>query len=132
LATEFGFDKSFIDNKLGKFLVEIHPTPAVCGFPKEKALDLIFDIEKHNREYYSGFMGTVNVENATNLFVNLRCMKILPEKLALFTGGGITGDSIPEKEWEQHDLYLWRIRSDLSPCFCRNKYCSWCNFFMTI
>ena len=101
LATKFSFDKFFIENKLGAFLTGLHPTPAVCGFPKEKALDLIFDIEKHNREYYSGFMGTVNVENATNLFVNLRCMKILPDKLALFTGGGITGDSIPEKEWEE-------------------------------
>ena len=49
-------------------------------------------------------MGTLNQDDKTDIFVNLRCMKILPEKLALYIGGGLTKDSIPEKEWEETSL----------------------------
>ncbi len=104
LATKFRFQKSFIETRLGEFISNLHPTPAVCGLPKDKSLDLILKNEKHNREFYSGFLGTLNFNGKTDLFVNLRCMKILPEKLALYVGGGLTKDSIPEKEWEETEL----------------------------
>ncbi|MCD4773381.1 MAG: chorismate-binding protein [Bacteroidales bacterium] len=101
LQTDFEFNSEKIKNKLGKFIQELHPTPAVCGTPRESSLKYILKNENHNREYYSGFLGTLNLNNTTSLFVNLRCLKVLPEKLALFVGGGITQDSIPEKEWEE-------------------------------
>jgi isochorismate synthase len=101
LATEFQFQNRLINKKLGVFLQTLHPSPAVCGYPKERALDLILKVEKHNREYYTGFCGPVNYLNKTELFVNLRCMKILDEQLALFVGGGLTAKSNPEKEWEE-------------------------------
>lgn len=101
LATKFSFDYSFIEKQLGEFISELHPTPAVCGFPKEKAIELIFQTEKHNREYYAGFCGSININEKTDLFVNLRCMEILKDKLALFVGGGLTAHSIPDKEWEE-------------------------------
>jgi isochorismate synthase len=104
LATKFRFNKSFIENHLGEFISSLHPTPAVCGLPKEKALELILKTEKHNREFYSGFLGTLNLNGQTDLFVNLRCMKILPEKLALYVGGGLTKDSVAENEWEETEL----------------------------
>jgi len=37
----------------------------------------------------------------TDLFVNLRCMKILKDKLVLFVGGGLTEQSEPQSEWEE-------------------------------
>lgn len=113
LASKFRFDKSKIDKQLGEFVSTLHPTPAVCGFPKKEALDLIFQTEKHNREYYAGFCGPINMENKTDLFVNLRCMKILKNKLALFLGGGLTAKSIPESEWEETVLKAKTILSIL-------------------
>ena len=104
LATKFSFQKSPLENQLGEFLSDLHPTPAVCGLPKYKALELILKTEKHNREFYSGFLGTLNLNDKTDLFVNLRCMKILPDKLALFVGGGLTKGSVPEKEWVETEL----------------------------
>lgn len=101
LASKFSFDRKFIENRLADFVDELHPTPAVCGLPKSKALDQIQLTEQHNREYYAGFMGTMNMKKRSDLFVNLRCMKILPDKLAMFTGGGLTKDSIGQKEWEE-------------------------------
>ncbi|WP_299779343.1 chorismate-binding protein [uncultured Formosa sp.] len=100
----------------------LHPTPAVCGLPKVEAKAFILEHEGYNREFYSGFMGELhfkkrqtrntnrrNVENnvyatvksVTNLYVNLRCMQVLANKVALYVGGGITKDSNPEAEWEE-------------------------------
>ena len=41
------------------------------------------------------------MNSRTDLFVNLRCMKVLKNKVALFVGGGLTNKSTPEKEWEE-------------------------------
>jgi isochorismate synthase len=101
LATEFSFDSKYLQDHLAQFVSMLHPTPAVCGNPEDKALDMIFQTEKHNREYYAGFCGPVNMQGKTDLFVNLRCMKILPETLAIYLGGGLTAKSNPENEWAE-------------------------------
>ncbi|MGG7035532.1 MAG: isochorismate synthase [Flavobacterium sp.] len=84
---------------LKKLINVLHPTPAVCGFPKMEAKKFILENENYDREYYSGFLGELNRNNTTDLFVNLRCMQIKNNQVYLYMGGGITKDSIPEKEW---------------------------------
>ena len=86
------------------FLKDLHPTPAVGGSDKSTAIAHILKTEKHERAYYTGYLGPVNVEGNSNLYVNLRCLKHENNKLILFTGAGITADSIPEKEWEEIQL----------------------------
>ncbi len=80
---------------------DLHPTPAIAGMPKEAALKLISEIEKHDRGFYTGFLGPVNLNGKSNLFVNLRCMEILENSLALYLGAGITAESDPDREWEE-------------------------------
>jgi len=103
-------------------LKALHPTPAVCGLPKEPAKSFILKNENYNREFYTGFLGELNfkqtksrntnrknVENnayqsiktVTNLFVNLRCLQLKNDQALIYVGGGITKDSNPEKEWEE-------------------------------
>ncbi len=81
----------------------LHPTPAVCGLPKEEARSFITQYEGYDRKFYTGFLGELNLNRedkvVSNLFVNLRCMEIEGNKAILYVGGGITKDSIPEKEW---------------------------------
>lgn len=105
---------------LGTLISVIHPTPAICGFPREPAKKFILEQENYDREYYSGFLGELNLrteikrsgnrrnqENqayasiitTSDLFVNLRCMKVEQGQAVLFVGGGITKDSDPEAEW---------------------------------
>jgi isochorismate synthase len=80
----------------------LHPTPAVCGSPKEEALDFVLKKEGYNREYYTGFFGpTAILEGQTDLYVNLRCMRIRDNIATIYTGGGITRDSDPTAEWEE-------------------------------
>nr|WP_299672522.1 isochorismate synthase [uncultured Polaribacter sp.] len=85
----------------------LHPTPAVCGLPRNIAKDFIVHNENYHRSYYTGFLGELNVQNSkfdgksSALFVNLRCMKVENSKASIFVGGGITKDSHAEKEWEE-------------------------------
>ncbi len=83
-----------------QLLSNLHPTPAVCGFPKEAAKQFILKNEDYNREYYAGFLGEIDSDNS-ELFVNLRCMQLKNNEAILYVGGGITKDSIPENEWEE-------------------------------
>jgi isochorismate synthase len=79
----------------------LHPTPAVCGLPKEQSKAFILENESYDRTFYTGFLGELNMENKSDLFVNLRCMEICESQANLYMGCGITKDSIPEKEWEE-------------------------------
>lgn len=81
-------------------LLQIHPTPAVCGTPTQKAKDFLLQIEKHDRKYYTGFIG-LYAPQKFQLFVNLRCMQIDDNSYHLYLGGGITLDSIPEDEYQE-------------------------------
>lgn len=91
----------------------LHPTPAVCGLPKNNATQFIQSTEDYDREFYTGFLGELNInkevfenkqntkQNYADFYVNLRCMKIKKNIATVFVGGGITKDSNPEAEWEE-------------------------------
>lgn len=119
---------------LKQILHSLHPTPAVCGLPKEEAKHFILEHEHYNREFYTGFLGELNfkekkfrstkrhnVENDafatitinSNLFVNLRCMQLKSDEAILYVGGGITKDSNPESEWQETNNKTQTIKSVL-------------------
>ncbi|MCK7590562.1 chorismate-binding protein [Subsaxibacter sp. CAU 1640] len=110
------------ESNLKELLQDLHPTPAVCGLPKNAAKQFILKNEGYHREFYTGFLGELNlmekksrnpnrqnVENdayaviktVSNLFVNLRCMQLKNHYAYIYVGGGITKDSDAEKEWEE-------------------------------
>jgi len=105
-------------NDLLSLIFHLHPTPAVCGLPKEKAMQYILDHEMHDRKYYSGFLGIIGKEMNCNLFVNLRCMEITQNQLIRYVGCGITADSNAELEWEESvhkSQTLGRVIDELFP-----------------
>lgn len=89
-----------VNANLKNILEILHPTPAVCGYPKADAKKFILGNEGYNREFYSGFLGEIG-NAAHDLYVNLRCMKIEEKTAHLYIGCGITKDSNPEKEFEE-------------------------------
>ena len=93
-----------------ELVATIHPTPAVCGIPSDKARESIAALEDRNRELYAGFWGPWSADGRMELFVNIRCMRIHPDHAELRVGGGITAGSIPEQEWEEteHKADSWR------------------------
>ncbi len=108
LRTDFSFGYQQLKGRIWEFLDALHPTPAVAGQPKDEAISFIRQLEPHDREYYAGFLGPVQSDSHIDLFVNLRCMKITPEYLSLYIGGGITLESVPEDEWDETQ---WKAQS---------------------
>ncbi|WP_158971638.1 chorismate-binding protein [Chachezhania sediminis] len=86
---------------LGQLLDRLHPTSAVCGMPKDKALAFLDAGEGYDRTAYTGYFGPVAVEGLTKLYVNLRSARVSGSDIYLHVGGGIVADSVPETEWQE-------------------------------
>ena len=84
----------------GALINVLHPTPAVCGLPKDKATQTYEILEAHNRELYTGYIGVFS-KYQTHCYVNLRCAKLLDDEIYAYVGGGITNESNPELEWDE-------------------------------
>ncbi len=116
LQTEFLVDTKDIafEHFATVMLQLLNPTSAVCGMPKSEALEFIAQHENYNREYYAGFCGPKNIEYRSDLYVNLRCMKIEGQKATFYAGAGITEDSKPEREWKETELKIETLLSILN------------------
>ena len=80
----------------------LHPTPAICGTPQRVAQRLILEEESAERSYYAGFLGWYEPERRVDLFVQIRCLQLLPKQaLRLYAGGGIVRGSSLESEWQE-------------------------------
>jgi isochorismate synthase len=84
----------------------LHPTSAVCGVPRDTALDFIGQYENYDRSFYSGFLGPVNMDGESHLYVNIRCMQLFQHQAFLYAGAGVTRESKPEKEWEETEIKI--------------------------
>ena len=106
LKSEFTVDiKATNFPQLGSVMLDLlHPTSAVCGMPLEPALHFLKTNEKHDRGFYAGYLGPVNIENSISLFVNLRCMELRDKHGVLYAGAGVTIDSTPDKEWQETEI----------------------------
>ena len=101
LRTDFSVCANLSGSDIHQLIELLHPTPAVCGYPQKEAMDEILRRERHDRQFYSGFLGPISTSNQIDLFVNLRCVKIKDERIELFVGGGITKESNPQEEWDE-------------------------------
>ncbi len=115
--------KSFISGELtpdfqaNDLIKALHPTPAICGLPKEQAIDFILKNEGYNRRYYAGFLGEYNKNNQTDLFVNLRCLEVDNDVVNIYVGCGITKDSHSEKEFIETENKSMTMRNVLVGSF---------------
>ena len=103
--------------QLGTVMLRLlHPTSAVCGTPRDGAFSFINHHETHDREFYAGFLGPINIHSsdlsdsayydstASNVFVHIRCMKLEGNVATLYAGAGLTEDSVPEREWQETEI----------------------------
>ncbi|PIE59742.1 MAG: hypothetical protein CSA32_02190 [Desulfobulbus propionicus] len=106
--------ENFTMKKALQTLKTLHPTPAVCGQPKDIAAQFIHKNEPFPRKHYAGFLGPVNFDSKITAFVNIRCMHLGQGAAELFAGAGITADSVPEHEWEEIEAKLEVMQAVLS------------------
>ncbi len=79
---------------------ELSPTPALGGFPRTEAIELINRVEHMNRGRYGGAVGWCDAQGNGTWAVTIRCAQFSTDLLSarLFAGGGIVADSEPELE----------------------------------
>lgn len=109
LRTDFSFS-SFDKRRIGELLATLHPTPAVCGLPKNETLQFINTHETLERKYYSGFLGVIGINNENHVYVTLRCMSIDGNSYSLYAGGGLLSGSIEENEWGETEDKINTLR----------------------
>ena len=91
--------------QLGTVMLDLlHPTSAVCGMPRKDAHEFLQENESFDRSFFAGFLGPVNIESETSIYVNLRTANFQENQVILFAGAGVTEDSDPEKEWEETEM----------------------------
>jgi len=113
LRTEFEVDYNEVqfEGLADQMLDLLHPTSAVCGMPLQAAKAFIENYEGYDRDYYAGFLGPVNFDGSTDLFVNLRCLNIAEKRVRFYAGAGITADSNAAKEKAETDLKMETLMS---------------------
>lgn len=110
LRTDFNFTLPEKSN-IGTLLQSLHPTPAVSGLPKEEAFRFIMEQEGYDRRYYTGFLGLLDPQAETHLYVNLRCMHIGKSSLTLYAGSGLLASSTCRDEWKETEQKLRTMAS---------------------
>jgi len=95
-------------------LEQLHPSAAVCGTPRDKAADLISEIESLSRGRYAGPVGWIDAAGDGELGIALRCGQIEENSIRIFAGCGIVAGSDPAKELAESEAKLVPMRSALS------------------
>ena len=91
----------------------LHPTAAVCGTPREAALERIRALEGMDRGRYSGPVGWFDADGDGEWGIALRCAEVRGARARLFAGAGIVDGSLPEAELEETRLKLRAMQSAL-------------------
>jgi isochorismate synthase len=95
-------------------LVErLHPTPAVGGYPRDRALAAIRELETIERGWYAGPFGWVDLDGAGEFAVAIRSALVSGTSASLFAGCGIVAGSEPRQEFEETNLKLRPMREAL-------------------
>ena len=86
----------------GDILASLHPTPAVGGSPRDKALEAIRELEPESRGWYAGPVGWYAPDRA-EFAVAIRSALLTESGMCIFAGAGIVQGSTPEEEWRETD-----------------------------
>jgi menaquinone-specific isochorismate synthase len=95
-------------------LVErLHPTPAVGGYPRERAASTIWELEEIDRGWYAGPFGWMDLDGSGDFSVAIRSAMLSGTTASLFAGCGIVAASVPADEFEETCLKLRPMLSAL-------------------
>lgn len=83
-----------------KLVSSLHPTPAVCGYPRETAMTQISQLESYPRKLYGGILN-VKLPDRKLYYVMLRCVHFNFSRYSIYTGSGLTADSDPDDEFTE-------------------------------
>ncbi len=106
IAGELHDDLGILD-----LVARLHPTPAVGGWPRAAALELLEEQEHLDRGWYAGPVGWVDARGDGEFVVAIRSGVIADDQAHLFVGCGIVADSEPDREWAESSMKLQSLAS---------------------
>lgn len=80
---------------------QLHPTPALCGYPTDLARQFIREQEPFQRALFSGIVGWCDSQGNGEWAVVIRCGVLDGHHVELFAGAGIVAGSDPAMEWAE-------------------------------
>lgn len=80
---------------------QLHPTPALCGYPTDLARQFIREQEPFRRALFSGIVGWCDSQGNGEWAVVIRCGVLDGHLVELFAGAGIVAGSDPAMEWAE-------------------------------
>lgn len=85
-------------------LKNLHPTPAVGGYPRSEAVKFIQRHEDFDRGWYAAPIGWINTSGTGEFAVAIRSGLFMRNEVRFFAGCGIVQDSDPQKEWDETNM----------------------------
>jgi menaquinone-specific isochorismate synthase len=101
------------DGQILDLVERLHPTPAVGGYPRSRALRLIRELEPIERGWYAGPIGWTDLDGSGEFAVGIRSALLAGNSASAFAGSGIVASSLPSAEYEEAGLKLRPILSAL-------------------
>lgn len=90
---------------------DLHPTPAVCGYPRQAAYQAIRNIEQYDRGYFTGMVGWCDSRGNGEWVVTIRCAEVQKRSMKVFAGAGIVSQSQPQSELDETGAKMSTILS---------------------
>ncbi len=94
-------DSRLTTNSVLGLLSILHPTPAVGGFPKDEAIEVMRQLERGDRGLYAGAVGWIDADGNGEWWVGIRCLSLHDRQFEAWAGAGIVADSDPVAEREE-------------------------------
>ncbi|HEY7932034.1 MAG TPA: isochorismate synthase [Acidimicrobiales bacterium] len=91
----------------------LHPTAAVGGIPRERADELIRQLEVHDRGHYAGPLGWIDANGDGEWWVGIRGVLLDGANFEAWAGAGIVSESDPIAEREETRDKLQSVLSSL-------------------
>lgn len=95
-------------------LEKLHPTPAVGGTPKERALECIRELEDFDRGWYAAPVGWIG-HDSVEFAVAIRSALVHDDIVSVYTGAGIVPGSVPKSEWKEIENKIKDFRRLFAP-----------------
>jgi anthranilate/para-aminobenzoate synthase component I len=85
----------------GALLAAVFPGGSITGAPKERAIELLQEVEPCARGLYTGCLFWLDDDGSTASSILIRSAIVTGGRVHIGAGGGVVADSEPEAEWSE-------------------------------